>query len=439
MKIAMVGCGYVSDHYMETLAAHPELELLGVADRDMERARSLAGCYGVKAYASTQEALADPAVELIVNLTDPRGHYEVSRASLLAGKHVYSEKPLAVRFSEARELVDLAKRQGLLISSAPCSALGGTAQTLWRAVLDGAVGRVRLVYAELDDNPVYLMRPEGWTNARGIPWPYLNEYENGCTLEHAGYYLTWLCAMFGPAESVTGFSACLVPDKTPLPLDPPDTPDFSAACIVFRSGVVARLTCSIVAPYDHRIRIIGTEGVLSADECWNYSAPVHLERFSQVSLNARRARSTRASSALQSLFGVGGRRLDLVGELPPRCQVQLRTIARPRRSLARKLIGAVKRRERIWMDFLRGVAEMAAAVEAGRDCLLSPDFVLHVNEITLAMQNAGSAGSPYRLTTRFEPRMPMAATLQAERDYGRGQGGLFLSIVEDLIARLHRH
>ena len=61
------------------------------------------------------------------------------------------------------------------------------------------MGRVQLVYAEIDDNPVYLMRPEGWTSPTGAPWPYRNEFEVGCTMEHAGYYLTWLAAMFGPA------------------------------------------------------------------------------------------------------------------------------------------------------------------------------------------------------------------------------------------------
>jgi hypothetical protein len=63
--------------------------------------------------------------------------------------------------------------------------------------------------------------------------------------------------------------------------------------------MAARLTCSIVAPYDHRIRIIGSEGVLTADECWQYAAPVNLERFSQLSLNARKARSVRSSSVLE--------------------------------------------------------------------------------------------------------------------------------------------
>jgi predicted dehydrogenase len=439
VKIAIVGCGYASDHYMMTLPGHPDLELLGVTDRAMARAQALAKHYGVKAYASTEEALADSAVELVVNLTDPRSHYEVSKASLLAGKHVYSEKPLAVEFSQAQELVDLAKRRDLLISSAPCSALGETAQTLWQALLDGAVGRPRLVYAELDDNPIYLMRPEGWTNGRGVPWPFRSEYENGCTLEHAGYYLTWLCAMFGPAASVTGFSACLVPDKTSLPLNPPHTPDFSTACIVFKSGIVARLTCSIVAPYDHRIRIIGDQGVLSADECWNYGAPVYLERFSQLSLNARKARSVRASTALQSFVGVGGRKQVPVKTSFAQRRTRVREPMTGTRSYIRAAIRAVSKRELVCMDFFRGVADMAAAIEGNRNCLLSPEFALHVNEITLAMQNAGSTGAPYMLTTSFEPLSPLPSTMQAGRAYGKEKNGFFTSIFDALIAKLHRH
>ena len=178
MRIAIVGCGYVADHYLETLPNHPRLALQGVADLNLDRANAVAKHYGTRVYPSTQDLLADPEVELVVNLTDPGSHYEVTRASLLAGKHVYSEKPLSVDLSEARELVELAEKQGLLLSGAPCSVLGETAQTLWKAVQDGAVGRVQLVYAEIDDNPVYLMRPEGWTSPTGAPWPYRNEFED---------------------------------------------------------------------------------------------------------------------------------------------------------------------------------------------------------------------------------------------------------------------
>lgn len=439
MRIAIVGCGYVADHYLETLPNHPRLALQGVADLNLDRANAAAEHYGTRVYPSTQDLLADPEVELVVNLTDPDSHYEVTRASLLAGKHVYSEKPLSVDLSEARELVELAEKQGLLLSGAPCSVLGETAQTLWKAVQDGAVGRVQLVYAEIDDNPVYLMRPEGWTSPTGAPWPYRNEFEVGCTMEHAGYYLTWLAAMFGPAESVTAFSSCLVPDKTPQPLDPPDTPDFSVACILFKSGVVARLTCSIVAPYDHRFRIIGDKGMLRTDECWQYEAPVYLERFSQLSLNARKSRSVRASTFLQSLFGVGGRRQVLVGRGRPQVASRLREVASGKRSPLGAVVKMLGRRELVSMDFFRGVAEMADAIEGKRRCLLPPEFVLHVAELTLAIQGARSTGAPYLLTTSFEPLSPMPATSAVNRTYGQETPGVLTRVTEGFIARLHKH
>jgi predicted dehydrogenase len=439
LKIAIVGCGYVADHYLETLPNHPDLQLQGVADRNQARASAVADHFGTRAYSSTAALLADRNVELVVNLTDPASHFEVSRASLLAGKHVYTEKPLSVDFSQAKELVVLAKEKGLLLSSAPCSVLSETAQTLWKAVRDGAAGSVRLVYAELDDNPIYLMRPDGWTNGTGAPWPYLNEYETGCTLEHAGYYLTWLAAFFGPAASVTGFSACVVPDKTPLPLDPPNTPDFSVACIVFRSGVIARLTCSIAAPYDHRFRVIGNKGMLWTDECWQYAAPVYLERFSQLSLNARKARSVRSNSMLQSIFGVNGRKQQLVRGPDSQFGQRWREILSGKRSIFGAALKAVSRRQLVSMDFFRGVAEMARAIEGNRRCLLPPEFVLHVNELTLAIQNAGTAGEPYRVTTSFEPLSPMQTTLESDRSYGEVKSGILGSIIEKLIARLHRH
>lgn len=439
VKIAVVGCGYVADHYMETLENHPVLELLGVTDKDASRAQILHDYYGVPVYGSLDDVLSDPKVQVVVNLTDPESHYEVSKAALEAGKHVYSEKPLSVHMDEARELVQLAKSRGLLLSSAPCSILSEAAQTLWKAVRDGAVGKVRVVYAELDDNPIYLMKPEGWSNERGVPWPYLNEYETGCTLEHAGYYLTWLCAMFGPAKSITAFSSCVVPDKTQLPLSPPDTPDLSIACIQFHSGVVARLTCSIVAPYDHRLRIVGDEGVLGVDECWHYGTPVYLERFSQLSLNARKARSVRGNSFMQNLFGVGGRQQILVKKPLPNLAKRWAELMSGKRSPVRAAVKALSKNELVSMDFFRGVAEMAYAIEGRRNLLLSADFVLHVNELTLAMQSAGTEGKPYEITTTFAPLTPLPSTVSSPITYGEVKQGFMTSMVEAMIAKLHRH
>src|SRR4051812_46761518 len=151
MRVAIVGCGFVADYYVRTLPVHPELELVGVMDRDAERAERFARYYSLSRYNSLDDLLADPRVEIVLNLTNPSSHYEVSKRALLAGKHVYSEKPMAMSFDEAKELVELAERAGRQISSAPCSLLGETAQTMWKALRDQRVGRVRLAYAELDD------------------------------------------------------------------------------------------------------------------------------------------------------------------------------------------------------------------------------------------------------------------------------------------------
>src|SRR4028119_705640 len=179
----MIGCGFVADYYIDTLANYPWLKLLGVMDRNQERAVKFSNFYSVPMYNSLDEVLADSRVEIVLNLTNPRSHFEVSKACLEAGKHVYSEKPLAMSFEDAQELVDLATERGLYLSSAPCSLLGETAQTIWKALREEVIGQVRLVYAEMDDGLVHRMPYRKWFSASGTPWPYKDEFEVGCTLE----------------------------------------------------------------------------------------------------------------------------------------------------------------------------------------------------------------------------------------------------------------
>lgn len=370
MRIAIVGCGFVADYYLKTLPLYPDLEIAGVMDRVPERATKFSTYHSVPVYASLAELLADPTVEIVLNLTNPRSHYEVSKAALEAGKHVYSEKPLAMAMAEAEELVNLAEQKGLLISSAPCSLLGETAQTIWKALREKKVGQVRLVYAEMDDGLVHKMPYKSWVSESGTPWPYKDEFEVGCTLEHAGYYVTWLTAFFGPAETVTAFSSCLIPDKeTDVPLEV-NAPDFSVACIKFASGVVARLTCGIVAPHDHELRIIGDDGVLGIEDCWYYGSPVYIKRMMRIR---------------RKVFMSPWKQNYPLVRKPPKFSYK----------------GSQQ------MDFARGVAEMAAAIREKRPCRLSPRFSLHNNEIVLAIQNALATGAPYKLTTTFEPVVPM--------------------------------
>ena len=377
MRFAVVGCGYVADFYLATLASHPELELVGVFDRDPERARRFAEFHHLDRFESLDQLLEDPRVELVANLTNPRSHYSVSRAALEAGKHVYSEKPLSTDLAEATELVELAERLGLILASAPCNLLGGTAQTMWKALRQGRIGTPRLAYAEIDDGPKPIQDRSGWLSDSGIPWPARDEFEMGCTLEHAAYYLSWFTAFFGPATRMTSFATVVMPDKG-IELDR-TTNDFSVACFEFESGLTARLTCSIYAPDDRQLRIFGDDGVLSTHDCWNYSSPVRLYKRTNLGIRAE------AHPRLARLAGLGPRRIPLV--------------AQPRFGFATNGSNP--------MDFCRGVAEVAEAIRDERPSRLPARWALHVNELVLAMQDPAGFGSARQIESRFEPIEPM--------------------------------
>lgn len=437
--IAIVGCGYVFDHYMVTLPQHKGLTITGVFDRDPAALERASRFWGLAAYPDMDALLADPGATVVVNLTSIESHADVTRKALMANKHVYSEKPFVTDLDEARSLMTLAEARGLRIGCAPSNALSPTSQTLWKAVVDGTVGDVRLVYAEFDDNPIYLMSPEGWQSRSGAPWPYLHEYEMGCTWEHVGYHLTWMCAIFGPVRSVTAFSRQTLPDKTAQPLNPADTPDFSVACLDFESGVVGRVTCSIAAPYDHRMRIIGNRGQLSADTYRHYECPVYLEYFGKLNLNARKARSVRTSKPMQALFGIGGRRIPLARPAVPGGTKPIDLGASAGLGI-KGWLKRLKRRQLGQQDKSVGIAELATAIAEGRPQFPTHAFTLHLTELTLAIQGAGADGASRRLTTRFDPLTIPQATRNASPDYSRfARHGFAERLSARLLDRMHRH
>jgi len=370
LRVAIIGCGYVSALYLRTLQLRPDLQLVGVTDILKDRRELLSRNANAPAYDSVEHLLERSGAEIVINLTNPSAHYVVNRLALEAGRHVYCEKPLATDYDKAKELVDLAQKLGLRISGAPCSVLGEVAQAVWRELRESAVGTPRLVYAELDDGMIHRAPYQQWLNEFGVPWPAKDEFEVGCTLEHAGYYLTWLLAFFGPAESVTRFGATTIPNKMISEHLDVIAPDFTVACIKFRSGVTARLTCSIVAQHDHRLRIIGDDGVLAVHDCWNYRSRAHVRRY----LNIRR----------KSLFNPIPRFVRLP---PPPIRV-------PK-------FGAAS------MDFARGVAELSDAIRAERPSRLSPEFCLHANELALAIHDGSRNPGFYQVRSTFAPVQPM--------------------------------
>ncbi len=379
MNIVFVGCGFVADYYASTLPNHPELHLLGVFDRDSDRASKFSEYWKIPlVYPSLEAVLNDHRVEMVINLTNPRSHFEISKTSLMAGKHVYSEKPLAIDFSNADELVNLADEMNLSISSAPCNVLGQSAQTVWKALREEVIGKVLLVYANLDDGLIHQHHYKNWISPSGAHWPYKDEFEVGCTLEHAGYLVSWLITFFGPVHSITSFASCQILDKnTDIPLDI-TTPDFSIGTLNFCSGIVARVTSSIIAPRDHSLHIFGDNGTLSVGDCWNYDAPVFIKQPLKYAVAEK-------YQFLNSLPGLAVKKYPLVKG------------------------GHFKYRYKgiHQMDFSRGIAELAASIREERPSRLSAHFSLHVNEIVLAMQYPEQMGSPRFLTSTFEQPIPM--------------------------------
>ena len=170
MNIAIVGCGYVAEFYATTLNNYADLKLVGVCDVDEHNLLSFCRRWSARSYADLQQLLDDESVEIVLNLTNPRSHFEITRRCIAAGKHVYSEKPLAMDSAAARALVDLADHSGVYLACAPCSVLGEAAEAAWKALREGAIGRVRLVYGNFDDGMIAPdNRPGCGETKRGFP------------------------------------------------------------------------------------------------------------------------------------------------------------------------------------------------------------------------------------------------------------------------------
>jgi predicted dehydrogenase len=141
LGVGIIGCGWVAPAYASDIHSYPELDLRGVFDLDTDRAEVFASKFGCSAFRSLEALLEHDDIDLLVNLTAPHAHAEVTRVCLLADKHVYSEKPLALTYRDARALVDLAERRGLRLASAPCTLMGEAQQTVWTIVRAGRLGQ----------------------------------------------------------------------------------------------------------------------------------------------------------------------------------------------------------------------------------------------------------------------------------------------------------
>ncbi|MFF9277033.1 Gfo/Idh/MocA family protein [Streptomyces griseosporeus] len=352
--IAFLGCGYAADFYGPTLPNYPEIELLGAYDPASDRTKSFAAEYGGRVFGSMEEVLADPGVEIVVNLTPTTEHYFVNKAALSAGKHVYCEKPMTTSMAQARELAALAAARGLHLCSAPATVFSRSAQTLLRAVHDGAAGTPRLAYASLDMGPLAFMAYRDWRSTRGVPWPYREEVGNGCVLEHAGYLLTWLTAMFGPVVGMSAQTVTPFADQWEGVVDDV-APETSFGALRFADGTVCRLTIGWAAPADKSLLVVGDQGVLSVDDVWQASSPVMLRRRVHTS----------------------GRDTGYLAE-PEQLPFVLPPLAHGYDDEAHDLTVAA------------GIADLARAVRSGGRPLLGAEYSLHILDVSLRLAAARS-------------------------------------------------
>lgn len=368
IKIAIVGCGYVADYYMANIDCYPNLEIIGVFDIDNERLKQFTNYYKLQAFGSYEQILSDITIDMILNLTDPRSHYEVTKKALDANKNVYTEKPLAMKFEDANELVALANKKDLILSSAPCNVLGKSARALEYAIKQGIVGKVRLIYAELDDGLVHKMPYKKWISESGAHWPYRDEFEVGCTLEHAGYHLGWMIKIFGNVSRLTAYSDVAIKDKVPgeKALEPSDAADISIGILKFQDGTVARLSTTIVAPHDHTIRIFGDDGVITLNDCWDNDDNVYYQKYKQIQ---RKRFLNPIKRKVKLPFNIKVNKMNK---------------------------GNTK------MDFLLGVNELAEAIQNKSPLTLDTAFSLHVTEVALALQYSGSLSSTELKSKAFE-------------------------------------
>lgn len=273
-NIGIVGCGNISGIYLKSDQVFESLKIVGCADVDQARAAARAAEYNIRAY-SVAELLADPAIEIVVNLTVPAAHAEVATAALQAGKATYSEKPFALAREDGRQLLDLAAAKGLRIGCAPDTFLGGGLQTCRKLVDEGVIGEPVAATA--------FMMSHGHESWHPNPEFYYQR-GGGPMFDMGPYYLTALVAIIGPVKRVSGMTRITFAERT-VTSQPKfgqtiqvEVPTHVTGLLEFANGAIGTLiqTFDVWAANLPRLEIHGTEGSLSLPDPNTFGGPVRV-------------------------------------------------------------------------------------------------------------------------------------------------------------------
>lgn len=259
LGVGVIGAGVISDTYLENLSAFPDVAVRIVGDLDVDRARAQAQKHGVPSAGTAADVLAHDGVDLVVNLTIPAAHIEVSRAAVAAGKHVWTEKPLGLDRVAAAELLLEAEAAGVRIGSAPDTLLGPGFQAARRAIEAGRIGRPLFAQTVFQTQGPDLWHPNpGFLFARGA----------GPLLDMGPYYFSALVSLFGPVDRISAIGTKAREERQihtgpnagqTFPVEVPSTMQVVTA---FESGQQAQSLLSFDSALERAgvVEIHGTEG-----------------------------------------------------------------------------------------------------------------------------------------------------------------------------------
>lgn len=276
-RVGVVGCGNISGIYLQAGQVFEALEIVACSDLVLERAEQQAAKYGVPRACLTEELLADPGIEIVIDLTTPDAHGEVGLQALEAGKSVYNEKPLALTRDEGCRLLVSAEARGVRVGCAPDTFLGGGLQTCRKLIDDGGIGVPVGATA-------FMLCPghESWH-----PSPAFYYQRGGGPMFDMGpYYLTALISMLGPVKRVTGFARITFPERkiTSQPLCGTvievETPTHVAGILEFDSGAIGTILTSfdVQASALPPIEVYGSEATLAVPDPNTFGGPVRIRR-----------------------------------------------------------------------------------------------------------------------------------------------------------------
>jgi predicted dehydrogenase len=273
-RVGLVGCGIIGKHYAVGAGAFDSFELVACADADPAVARAVASEHGLDV-ATLDELVGEPSIDLILNMTPPAAHAPILRQALAAGKHVYTEKPLAGSFEEAAEVLADADDRGLLVGCAPDTFLGSAYQAAQKLIEEGEIGE------PIGATATMLMGgAESWHPNADMFY----KAGGGPLLDIGPYYLTAIAALLGPFAAATGFAATLTSERT-LAVGPRagkrisvDVPTHVSAAFRLAGGAFATLTTSFEArdQYESALLVHGSEGMLALPDANQFGGEVRL-------------------------------------------------------------------------------------------------------------------------------------------------------------------